>query len=120
MSDSILIHTKKIIGIDEDDDSFDLDVITHINSTFSILHQYGVGPVDGLAIEDDTDEWDDFSENTIIINLVKTYLYFRTKAAFDPPATSFAIEGLKNQIQEYETRISYQREWELDPVDPSA
>ena len=54
MEDSILKSTKKILGISPDDDSFDLDVITHINSAFSVLTDLGIGPDTGFAIADDS------------------------------------------------------------------
>ena len=47
MSDSILTSTKKILGIAEDYTAFDMDVVTHITSAFSVLNQIGLGPVEG-------------------------------------------------------------------------
>ena len=46
--DSILTSVKKIIGISEEDESFDTDLIMHINSVIMILHQLGVGKEDGF------------------------------------------------------------------------
>ena len=48
MEKSILISTKKILGIAEDYTVFDLDIITHINTAFSTLTQLGVGPAEGF------------------------------------------------------------------------
>ena len=42
MEASILVSTKEILGLDADDDAFDLDIITHINTAFSVLYQMGV------------------------------------------------------------------------------
>ena len=39
ITDSILLSVKKLIGINEDDDSFDVDIIIHINSAISTLFQ---------------------------------------------------------------------------------
>jgi hypothetical protein len=58
MEPSILKSTKKLLGISPDDDSFDLDVMTHINSEFSVLHDLGVGPTDGFAIADEYVTWE--------------------------------------------------------------
>lgn len=44
MNDSILTSIKKLLGIGEDDTSFDTDILLHINSTFSVLTQLGIGP----------------------------------------------------------------------------
>ena len=42
--DSILTSIKKILGITEEYEHFDPDIIMHINSAFMILNQLGVGP----------------------------------------------------------------------------
>jgi len=111
MEQSILNTVKKILGLASEDTVFDLDVITHINTAFSTLYQLGVGPTDGFAIEDDTATWSDFIEGDItIVNACKTYVYLRTRLLFDPPPTSFAIQAMKEQLTEYEWRISALRE----------
>jgi hypothetical protein len=111
MEESILISTKKILGIDAAYDAFDLDVITHINAAFSALYQLGVGPETGFSIEDDTKVWDDFiSGDEVIVNACKTYVYLRVRILFDPPMTSFVLTALKEQLQEYEWRINILRE----------
>jgi hypothetical protein len=119
MEESILKSTKKILGLDADYTPFDLDVITHINAAFSILNQLGVGPVEGFMIEDDTSVWGDFVVPLNQSNLVKTYVYLKTRILFDPPATSYLIEATNQQIKEYEWRLNIFREWELDPTDPA-
>jgi len=45
-------------------------------------------------------------------------MYLKVRMAFDPPATSFHINAMQEQIREHEVRISTNREWLLDPVDP--
>lgn len=118
MEESILKSTKKILGLDDSYTAFDLDVITHINSAFSTLDQLGVGPDGGFFIEDDRDEWSDFTVPKNQLNLIKTYVFLKVRMLFDPPTTSFLIEATNNQLREYEWRISTFREWALDPVDP--
>lgn len=111
METSILTSTKKILGLMAEDTSFDLAVITHINTAFSTLYQLGVGPSTGFAIEDDTATWDDFIEGDIsIVNACKTYVYLRVRLLFDPPPTSFALAAMREQLTEYEWRISALRE----------
>jgi hypothetical protein len=119
METSILKSTKKILGLAEDYTAFDLDVITHINTAFSTLYQLGVGPSDGFAIEDDTLEWDDFIQGDIsIVNACKTYVFLRVRLLFDPPTVSFVLTSMKEQLQEYEWRISVLREYAhwIDPT----
>ena len=87
MEQSILISTKKILGIAEDYTVFDLDIITHINTAFSTLTQLGVGPADGFMIEDDSALWTDFDpvDDNLNYNAVKSYVFLKVKVAFDPP-----------------------------------
>jgi len=117
MEQSILNSTKKILGLAPEYTVFDLDVITHINSTFSTLNQLGIGPFDGFMIEDDTAEWDAFIDNDYRLNLVKTYVYLKVRQLFDPPTTSYLIAAFDKQIAELEWRLNAYRE-ETQWVDP--
>jgi hypothetical protein len=118
MEESILKSVKKILGVYPDDDSFDLDIITHINSAFSVLHQLGVGPDDGFYIEDDEPKWSDFLDGpTPLIREVQTCVYLRVRLLFDPPTTSYALAALERQIEEHEWRVNVKRE-ETGWVDP--
>jgi hypothetical protein len=119
METSILISTKKVLGIDKDYTAFDLDIITHINTAFSILTQLGVGPAEGFMIEDDTTEWAEFIVDDMQYNSVKTYVYLKTRQLFDPPTTSYLITAFDEQIRELEWRLNVHRE-ELGWVDPNS
>lgn len=110
METSILTSTKKVLGIAESYTAFDLDILTHINATFSILNQLGVGPLEGFMIEDDSTEWEEFVVPINQLNLVKTYVYLKVGMLFDPPTTSFLIEAKTKQIEEYEWRLNVFRE----------
>lgn len=120
MEQSILLSTKKILGIAPDYTVFDLDILTHINSAFSTLTQLGVGPTTGFMIEDESTEWAEFFGEVPDIqwNSVKTYVYLRVRQVFDPPTTSFAIQAFQDQIRELEWRLNVHRE-ETDWVDPN-
>lgn len=118
MENSILISTKKVLGLDASYTVFDQDVIMHINAAFSILNQLGVGPVEGFMIEDDTAVWDDFvliAGSEPSKSLVKTYVQLKARMLFDPPTTSFLLEAMTNQIKEYEWRLNVFREYSLPP-----
>ena len=118
MEERILTSTKKILGIAEAYTAFDLDIMVHINSAFSVLCQLGVGPAEGFAIEDDTAVWNDFIGETQGIIMVKSYVFLKVRMLFDPPSTSFHITAMEQQIKEYEWRLNTQREWNRDPNDP--
>lgn len=106
--ESILTSVKKMLGIDDTYEYFDADIIMHINSVFMILNQLGVGPESPFGIEDDTSEWQDFSEDIGFIQLVKTYMFMKVKLMFDPPQSSSAVEALNRQISEFEWRLNVQ------------
>jgi len=113
MDDSILISTKKILGLGEAYTPFDPDIITHINAIFSTLNQIGIGPIEGFFIVDETAVWTDFDVSSVQINMIKTYSYLKVRSLFDPPTTGFLIEATNKQIQEYEWRLSTFREEEV-------
>lgn len=104
--DSILDKTKKMIGIPEEYDVFDINIITDINSTFAKLTQLGIGPAEGFMIEDNTIQWSAYLDGKPYLNLVKSYMYQTVRLAFDPPSTSFAITAIQEQIKEAEFRLS--------------
>lgn len=119
MEDSILTSTKKILGLEEDDTSFDLDIATHINSVFVTLHQLGIGPEGGFMIQDKTATWAEFFVDDPGLNVVKTYVWLRVRLLFDPPTTSYHIAALEKQQEELEMRMSYAREaqvWVPQPL----
>ncbi len=118
MENSILTSTKKILGLAEDYTVFDLDVITHINSTFSTLHQLGLGPDDGFMIEDESATWTQFFGADPRLNSIKTLVYLRVRILFDPPQTSHHMDAAQNQIKELEWRLNVVREGDTHPYVP--
>lgn len=116
MSTSILNTTKKVLGISEDDTSFDVDVVMHINTAFSVLTQLGIGPTSGFMIEDAAPTWEDFLHQDDRFNAVKTYVYLRVRLLFDPPTTSYHVTALNEQIRELEWRLNLTRENDIAPA----
>lgn len=110
MEESILTSIKNALGITEQNTSFDLAIIMHINTALSTLTQIGVGPPEGFMIEDKDSEWSEFIGEDLDYNPVKSYVFLRVKKLFDPPGTSFAIESMDNQILEAEVRLNIKSE----------
>lgn len=110
VTDSILDSTKKVLGIDDEYDVFDLDLIMHINSVFATLNQLGVGPEEGFMIQGADETWVSFIGEEKQLNSVKSYVYLKVRLMFDPPATSFAIESFNKMTKEYEWRLNVQQE----------
>ena len=104
--DSILTSIKKLLGITEEYENFDQDIIMHINSAFMILNQLGVGPKSGFSISDKSSTWDEFIPESSNLEAVKTYIHLKVKLMFDPPLSSTVIEAIKSQINELEWRLN--------------
>lgn len=113
MNGSILVSVRKVLQIATDFTEFDADVIMHINSAFSTLNQLGIGPVSGFMIEDAAATWDTFLLGDPRMNAVKTYVYLRVRLLFDPPAASYAVDAMKEQIKELEWRLNVVREGDV-------
>lgn len=111
---NILNSVKAALGITEDYNHFNPQVLMHINSVFTILDQIGIGPVGGYVVTSDS-TWDDFfTDDTVQQELVKSYVYLRVRLLFDPPTTSFVLDSMKRQIEEYEWRLNVL----IDPKPP--
>ena len=104
--DSILISVKKSMGIAEECEDFDDELMLFINSVFSTLNQLGVGPETGFAIQDDIANWSDYLNDDLNLNFVKTYVCLKVKLMFDPPSSSTVIEAINREIKELEWRIN--------------
>jgi hypothetical protein len=103
---SILTSIKKLLGISEEYEHFDKDLIMHINSVFLILNQLGIGPTQPFFIYDKEDTWNDFLGNYSDLELVKSYVYLKVKLLFDPPLSSAVIESTNRMISEFEWRLN--------------
>lgn len=110
--ESILTSIKKLLGIAEEYEHFDQEIIIHINSVFMILTQLGVGPEEGFTITDEDAEWTDFISDSANIESVKTYMYLKVKMLFDPPSTSVVMDSMNRMANELEWRLLMEAEIE--------
>lgn len=115
--DSILSSVKKMLGLAEEDDSFDIDIIIHINSALSVLTQLGVGPKDGFSIRDATPTWTDFLSDDKLLDMVLSYVYLKVRLLFDPPSASSVLEAMQKNVDEFAWRIAIAAQKE-DPEIP--
>lgn len=112
MDESILTSIKKMIGMTEDYDVFDTDVIAHINSVFMILRQLGVGPTNGFSIKDDSTKWSEFlPTDDPKFSGVQTYMYLKAQMVFDPPSSSILKECKQKMIDELEWRLNAEADY---------
>lgn len=111
--ESILTSIKLLLGITEDYEAFDQQIIAHINSVFMILTQLGVGPPEGFMIASKVDTWNEFISDEKKMQLVKSYMYLKVKMLFDPPSTSSVMDSTNRMINEFEWRLNSQAESKL-------
>lgn len=104
--DSILTSIKKMLGMEEEYEHFDPELIIFINSTLAIVAQLGVGPAEGFIIKDKTAVWTDLAPESLALEMAKTYIYAKVKLKFDPPTTGSHVEALKETIREFEWRAN--------------
>ena len=108
--DSILTSTKKFIGIEEDYEHFDPDILMNINSAMMTLMQLGVGPKTGFIVQDKNDTWATFLGGRNDLEAVKQYIFMKVRLSFDPPQNSFLVTAMEKQIAELEWRLNVQAE----------
>lgn len=104
-AEASILNTVKIgLGIPVDYEHFDGQLISDINSVFTILCQIGVGPTEEFAIADNTATWSDFMSDCP--NLVQSYVTDKVHVMFDTSTiSSYALEALNKRIAESEWRL---------------
>ena len=105
-NDSILTSIKKLMGLTEEYDACDQDILILINSVLFELEQIGVKAKDGFSLTDKTVVWSDYSDDDRLLNVLKPYIYMKTKLAFDPPTSSGALDSMNRIIDRFEWRIN--------------
>jgi hypothetical protein len=118
VEESILTSTKQLLDQEEDYTAFDLNVLTQINTAFSVLVQVGIQELANFYVVDKTMLWTDLNVDPEILNMIKTYVFLKVKSYFDPPTTSFHITSVKEQLHDLEWRINVAREEALSDIDP--
>lgn len=116
--ESILTSIKKLLGIAEEYEHFDADIIMHINSVFMTLTQLGVGPSKGFYIEDEEAYWTDFVPDLVNYQAIKTYVYLRVRLLFDSASLGSAtLAAYERQIQELEWRLNINAESKISTTE---
>lgn len=110
MDKSILIETKKVLGVHEEAGEFDIDIIMHINSAFFMLNQGGIGPEDGFSIQGPTETWSEFIGPRSDLQIVKSFVFVFVRLLFDRPPTSYGVQALERQRDEMLWRLEIQRQ----------
>ena len=113
-SSSILNSVKKLLGISPADDGFDQEVKDLINAEFLTLNQLGIGPEAGFSITGPDDTWNNYTDNLLLQDAVRQFVYLRVRLMFDPPASSTVSEAINNRISELTFRLNIQAEGDAE------
>lgn len=106
MEGPILSSIKELLGISHEDESFDFEILMHINATLAILFQMGIEEAGDTPVIDLTTSWRELFGDRTDLEMVKTYIYFKVKSMFDPPTNSAGLESLNRIMKEFEWRIN--------------
>lgn len=101
--DKVLDTVRMVAGGDFIDPHFNPELIMHANTVIAFLSQIGVEFTTRRISEDTT--WEELIPDIEMIEDVRTFLSYKTKLIFDPPAGSSALSALQATIDECEWRI---------------
>lgn len=116
MLESVLETLRVLAGLDSSDPSYDTELIIHANTMLMALTQMGVGPASGFVITGTGEKWSDFLGSSVGFEAAKTYIELKIKLIFDPPSSSFAIQAMKEQIEEIGWRLTWQADRLIAPT----
>ena len=87
--DSILTSIKKQLGITEEYEHFDADIIMHINTVLADLMQIGIVECKAFTFADKNSNWSEFIDTTAwYFPMIPSYVYAKVKLRIDPPTSS--------------------------------
>jgi len=110
LDQSILESIKEMLGIVEQDTSFDGALCSHINACFTTLNQLDVGPDEGFMIAGSSEKWRDFIPEIILATMVREYIHTKVRMIFDPPGSSVVADAFNQRAAELEWRMNIQAE----------
>lgn len=99
---TILEETKRYLNIENEDTDFDLELTDAIENSLASATQLTEDPSLPQSASDNY-------PTTILGRMIRQYVNYSVKLAFDPPATSFVVEAVKQLRSEIEWRLTIQR-----------
>lgn len=107
MTDAYILESvKDYCQVPQEADIYDSELCGHINTAFFTLFQLGCS-AKPFTVTDESATWEDFTDNPYISSMVPEYVKRKVKLLFDPPANSFLVTQMKDELAEMESRISY-------------
>lgn len=108
MDDSILNTVKPFVGLNPQDDSFDVELISDVNTIIASLSQLGAGPSWWSPVIDHSQTWTEYYGDDPRISMIKSYVGLKVRSLFDPPTNGTLRDSLNESIRELEWRIRMQ------------
>lgn len=107
---TVFTDVKKVVGVPEEDDSFDKDLEIYINAALANLAQVGGIVSQGIHVEPhDSVDWSSLTwqipNKADLVRQIQAYTCLYVRLLFDPPATSFVINAMEKQLDEMVWRI---------------
>lgn len=103
----ILESVKDYCQVPTEATIYDNELCGHINTAFFTLFQLGCSKTPFVVTADNPVTWNDFTDNPYFSSVVPEYVKRKVKLLFDPPANSFLVNQMKDEVAEFESRISY-------------
>ena len=114
MTDSILKHIRKSVGLTEDNTEFDTELTNHINMSIVKLNQNGLK--NNIIVSDDTTTWGKLIGSDHIgyeaRGLIPTFISLNVKLLFDPPPPS-SVDFHTRSLDELLWRLNLEYEEEV-------
>ena len=105
MNEKILASVKTINNIEEEDTSFDNELIMFINSALMVIMQEWHGMDHAFKLNDGTETWAQLLGEDTDYEGIKELLGLRVRLMFDPPSSQAVMQAIQERIKELEWRM---------------
>ena len=107
--EKILDWVKDNVGAGSTD-AYDNEIKNYINKAILTLAQIGINSDDSIVpkfyVITGEETWEDYLGNNSSIEPIKDYIHLSVRLDFDPPANSFTLQSLKDELSELEWRLN--------------
>lgn len=111
LSGPILVGVRPLCNVDENDDSFDQQLIPYINGQIMMAHQFGIG-YNGFIVTGTGETWRDWlGDDGYKISAAITWLGLTVRQLFDPP-TGGEKETIERTVDKMEWMLRSKSESE--------
>lgn len=111
MEESILSSIKKMLGLTDDYNVFDQEILVHINTALFTLRQFGVGPDEGFDVEGLSETWGDFlGGKKTLLKAAKDFVFLSVKQMFDPSGSGTINNMQTDKLKELTYRLILEAE----------